>query len=145
MIFVVLFINEAGTRNYYDFLGFLAEKIINSCRRTQTARSAYSTSRISLWLAFFSIVIDGAFVSVAVTQAGGSANAAVGADHALDEIVWQQSFAGTQESSFAAVDTVADDRVEHERLTVGAVSITSPIAVRRFARSSSPRRMPQPR
>ncbi len=53
MIFVVLFINEAGTRNYYDFLGFLAEKIINSCRRTQTARSAYSTSRISLWLAFF--------------------------------------------------------------------------------------------
>ena len=87
---------------------------------------------------FFSIVIDGAFVSVAVTQAGGSANAAVGADHALDEIVWQQSFAGTQESSFAAVDTVAAfNRVEHERLTVGAVSITSPIAVRRFARSSS--------
>ena len=59
-----------------------------------------------------------------MTQAGGSANAAVGADHALDEIVWQQALAGTQEGSFAAVDTVADDRVEHERLTVGAVSIT---------------------
>ena len=53
MIFVVLFVGEIVTRNYYDFLGFLAEKIINSCRRTQTARSAYSTSRISLWLAFF--------------------------------------------------------------------------------------------
>lgn len=54
MIFVVLFINEAGTRNYYDFLGFLAEKIINSCQRMQGARSVpYSTSRISLWLAFF--------------------------------------------------------------------------------------------
>ena len=83
-----------------------------------------------LMAGFFPIVIDGAFVSVAVTQAGGSANAAVGADHALDKIVWQQAFAGTQEGSFAAVDTVADDRVEHERLTVGAVSIT----VRRFAR-----------
>ena len=79
---------------------------------------------------FFPIVIDGAFVSVAVTQAGSSANAAVGADHALDEIVWQQALAGTQEGSFAAVDTVADDRVEHERLTVGAVSI----AGCRFAR-----------
>ena len=85
---------------------------------------------------FFPIVIDGAFVSVSVTQAGGSANAAIGADHALDEIVWQQALAGTQEGSFAAVDTVADDRVEHERLTVGAVSITSPIAGRRFARSA---------
>ena len=87
-----------------------------------------------LMAGFFPIVINGAFVSVAVTQAGSSANAAVGTDHALDEIVWQQPFAGTQEGSFAAVDTVADDRVEHERLTVGAVSITSPIAGCRFAR-----------
>lgn len=54
MIFVVLFVGEIVTRNYYDFLGFLAEKNINSCQRTQGARSVpYSTSRISLWLAFF--------------------------------------------------------------------------------------------
>ena len=56
---------------------------------------------------FFAVIIDGAFVSVAVTQAGSSANAAVGADHALNEIVRQQTFAGTQESSFAAVDTLS--------------------------------------
>ena len=72
--------------------------------------------------------------------------AAVGADHALDEIVRQQALAGTQEGSFAAVDTVADDRVEHERLTVGAVSITSPIAGSPVCQKSyQPRRMPQPR
>ena len=53
MIFVVLFVGEIITRNYYDFWGFLAEKIINSCRRTQGARSVpYNTSRISLWVAF---------------------------------------------------------------------------------------------
>ena len=98
---------------------------------------AYMSGIYIFMAGFFSIVVDGAFVSVAVTQAGGSTNAAVGADHALDEIVWQQAFAGTQEGSFAAVDAVADDRVEHERLTVGAVSITSPIAGCRFARSSS--------
>ena len=53
MIFVVLFVGEIVTWNYYDFWGFLTEKIINSCRRTQGARSVlYSTSRISLWVAF---------------------------------------------------------------------------------------------